>query len=160
MDLLPFNHFSLGKNSTVEDFTVINNGMGDVLIGDGVRIGLSNVIIGPVKIGNNTILAQNVVISGLNHGYSDISLPIKSQPCSKAEIIINDDCWIGANVVITAGTIIGKHAIVAAGSVVTKDVPPYSIVAGNPSRIIKQYNFITQSWDKINEINKNQVKAA
>ena len=44
---------------------------------------------------------------------------------------------------------IGKHSIVAARAVVTKDIPPYSIVAGNPARVIKQYNFETKLWEKI-----------
>jgi acetyltransferase-like isoleucine patch superfamily enzyme len=56
--------------------------------------------------------------------------------------------WIGANVVVVAGVTIGKHAIVAAGSIVTKNVPAYSVVAGNPARIIKQYNTVTGKWDR------------
>jgi acetyltransferase-like isoleucine patch superfamily enzyme len=149
MDVLPFNLFSLGANSTIEDYTVVNNGMGEVAIGDGVRIGLSNVLIGPLEIGNNIILAQHVVISGLNHGYEDIHTPIRLQPCSTAKVIIEDDCWIGANAVITAGVRIGKHSIVAAGSVVTKDVPPNSIVAGNPAKLVKQYNLENKAWERI-----------
>ncbi|CAN5559131.1 acyltransferase [soil metagenome] len=148
MDVLPFNPFTLGSNSTIEDFSVVNNGMGAVIIGNGVRIGLSNTIIGPVTIGNNIILAQHVVISGLNHGYQDIHTPIKNQPCTTAEVVIEDDCWIGANSVITAGIRIGKHAVVAAGSIITKDVPPYSIVGGNPAKIIKQYNVSTKEWER------------
>jgi acetyltransferase-like isoleucine patch superfamily enzyme len=160
MDVLPFNGFSLGSNSTIEDYTVVNNGMGDVSIGNGVRIGLSNVIIGPVNIGNNIILAQHVVMSGLNHGYEDISTPIRLQPCTTAKITIEDDCWIGANAVITAGVTIGKHSIVAAGSVVTKDVPPYSIVGGNPARLLKQYNSKSQMWEKISAKETSNIKAA
>lgn len=160
MDVLPFQPFELGNNSTIEDYTVVNNGMGAVKIGDGVRIGLSNVVIGPVEIGNNIILAQHVVISGLNHGYEDIHTPIRLQPCSTAKVIIEDDSWIGANAVITAGVRIGKHSIVAAGSVVTKDVPPYSIVAGNPAKIVKQYNKNTGSWERINQNTTLKTAAA
>ena len=149
MDVLPFNDFSLGKNSTIEDFSVVNNGMGAVLIGDNTRVGISNVLIGPIQIGNHVIIAQNVVMSGLNHGYEDIKTPIRMQPCTTAKISIGNDSWIGANAVITAGVTIGKHAVVAAGSVVTKSVPDYSIVAGNPARIIKQYNEVTGNWEEI-----------
>lgn len=154
MDVMPFNDFVLGDNSTIEDFATINNGMGPVIIGNGTRIGISNVLIGPLKIGNDVILAQNVVLSGLNHCYEDISFPIKKQGCSIAEIIVEDEVWIGANVVITAGVTIGKHAVVAAGSVVTKDVEPYSIVAGNPAKIIKRYNFFNDEWEKVSLIMK------
>jgi acetyltransferase-like isoleucine patch superfamily enzyme len=148
IDVLPFNDFCLGNDSTIEDFATINNGLGDVLIGDRTRIGISCVLIGPVRVGNDVIMAQNVVMSGLNHGYEDIGQPIRLQKCTTKEIVIDDEVWIGANAVVTAGVHIGKHAVVAAGSVVTKDVPPYTIVAGNPARIIKQYNFQTCAWEK------------
>jgi acetyltransferase-like isoleucine patch superfamily enzyme len=149
IDVFPYNKFSLGEWSTIEDFSCINNAMGDVIIGSKTRVGISNTIIGPVRLGNNINIAQNVVMSGLNHGYEKISLPPREQKCSTALITIDDDCWIGANVVITAGVNIGKHSVVAAGSVVTKDVPPLSIVAGNPAKLIKQYNPFTKDWEKI-----------
>ncbi len=148
LDVLPFNGFSVGNHSVVEDYAVINNGMGPVAIGAHTFVGLYGVVIGPVTIGDHVIIAQHVVISGLNHGYEDVTMPIKDQPCSAAEIVIEDECWIGANVVITAGVRIGKHAVVAAGSVVTKDVPAYTIVGGNPARVLKRYNFLTAAWEK------------
>lgn len=150
LDVLPFNKFSIGKNSIIEDFAVINNGMGDVNIGNDVTIGISNVIIGPIDIGNDVIIAQNVVLSGLNHSYFEINIPIRLQRCVTSIIIIEDDVWIGANVVVTAGVKIGKHSVVAAGSVVTKSVPESCIVAGSPAKIIKRYNPITLKWEKPN----------
>ena len=149
IDVLPWNNFSLGNYSTIEDFTTINNGVGDVIIGDRTRIGLGNTLIGPIKIGNDVMLAQNIVMSGLNHGYEDITKSIHEQPVTTAQITIEDEVWIAANSVVVAGVTIGKHAVVAAGSVVTKDVPPYSIVAGNPAKIIKEYNFDTKKWERV-----------
>jgi acetyltransferase-like isoleucine patch superfamily enzyme len=148
MDVLPFNKFTLGNNSIIEDFCTINNGVGDVVIGSDTLIGIGNVIIGPVLIGNNIIIAQHVVISGLNHEYESIELPVSKQPVNKKQIVIDDDCWIGANAVITSGIRIGKHCVIAAGSIVTKDVPSFSIAAGNPARIIKRYNFESKEWEK------------
>jgi acetyltransferase-like isoleucine patch superfamily enzyme len=148
-DVLPFNKFIVGDYAVIEDFSVINNGMGDVKIGKRSFVGLHNTIIGPVEIGDNVITAQQVVISGLNHGYENIDIPIKAQPCEAKKITIGDDCWIGANAVITAGVTIGKHVVVAAGSIVTKPVPDYSVVAGNPARVLKQYNFEKKIWEKI-----------
>ena len=84
----------------------------------------------------------------MTHGYEDIHKPIRIQPCKTAIVTIGDDSWIGANAVITSGVTLGKHVVVAAGSVVTKDVPDYSIVAGNPARILKQYNSNTNRWEK------------
>lgn len=148
MDVLPFNYFEIGKDSTIEDFATINNGVGDVVIGDRTRIGLGCVLIGPVKVGNDIMFAQNIVVSGLNHGYKDIDTPPSLQPVETKQIIIEDDVWIGANAVITAGVTIGKHAVIAAGSVVTKSVPPYAVAGGNPAKILRQFNFETQQWEK------------
>lgn len=148
LDLAPWKMFSLGKKAVIEDFCCINNMVGDVYIEDNVHVGLSNTIIGPVSVGANTIMAQNIVLSGLNHGYADPDVPIKNQKETTAPIVIEEDCWIGANAVVVAGVTIGKHSIVAAGSVVTKHVPPYSIVGGNPAKILKQYNRETKNWEK------------
>jgi acetyltransferase-like isoleucine patch superfamily enzyme len=149
LDVLPFQEFTMGDYSTIEDFATVNNGVGPVHIGHHSLIGLGNVIIGPVNIGNNVILAQNVVMSGLNHGYENIELPVSKQPVTTALIAIEDDCWIGANAVITAGITMGRHSVVAGGSVVTKNVPPYTVVAGNPAKIIKQYNAQTKQWERV-----------
>jgi acetyltransferase-like isoleucine patch superfamily enzyme len=149
MDVLPFNQFHLGSYSTVEDFATVNNGVGDVYIGDHTRIGMGNVVIGPVRIGNDVIFAQNIVMSGLNHVYEDPDIPIHRQAVTTKQITIEDDCWLGANVVVTSGVTVGKHSVVAAGAVVTKDIPPYSIAVGNPARVIKQYNPEKKSWEKV-----------
>jgi acetyltransferase-like isoleucine patch superfamily enzyme len=149
LDIFPYNTFSLGKQSIVEAFSVVNNGVGNVSIGDGSIIGIGCVIIGPVTIGANVMLAQHIVVSGLNHRYEDVSLPPSKQDVDRKMITIEDNVWIGANAVITAGVTIGKHAIVGAGSVVTKDVPAYSVVVGNPARIIKQYDSADNVWKKV-----------
>lgn len=151
MDVMPWNMFSIGNDSTIEDFATVNNGVGDVYIGERTRIGLGNTIIGPVKIGNDIMFAQNITVSGLNHGYQDTDTPISEQPTSTALITIEDECWLGANCVVVAGVTIGKHSVVAAGSVVTKDIPAYSIVAGNPAKLLKQYNSISKEWEKVHK---------
>jgi acetyltransferase-like isoleucine patch superfamily enzyme len=149
MDVLPFNKFELGDRSVIEDFSTINNGVGDVYIGHDTFVGMSNVLIGPIHIGNNIIMAQNIVASGLNHIYEDISQPIVKQNVSTALITIGDDSWIAANVVITAGVGIGKHCVIAAGAVVTKNIPDYSVAAGNPARVIKQYDHVSGTWARV-----------
>lgn len=149
MDVMPWNRFILGKDSTIEDFATVNNGVGDVIIGERTRIGLGNTIIGPANIGNDIMFAQNIVVSGLNHGYEDTSMPISDQPVSTRLITIEDECWIAANSVITAGVTIGKHSVVGAGSVVVRDVAPYTIVAGNPAKPLKQFNSETKQWEAI-----------
>lgn len=148
MDVLPFQSFYLGDESTIEDFCTVNNGVGPVHIGARTRIGLGSVLIGPVSIGNDVRIAQNVVLSGLNHSYEDITKPISQQGVTTKPIAIADETWVGANVFVSAGVSIGRHCVIAGGSVVTKDVPDYSIVVGNPGKVIKQYDAETGSWIK------------
>ena len=149
IDVFPYNKFELGENSVVEDFATVNNGVGDVIIGDRTIIGIGNVIIGPVKIGNDVMFAQNIVVSGLNHGYEDVSLPPSVQKVNTAQITVNDNVWIGANSIITAGVSIGKHALIGGGSVVTKNIPEYTVAVGNPAKVVKKYNFELNTWERV-----------
>ena len=148
-DIVPFNSFELGAKSVIESFSTINNMVGAITIGSCSRIGLGNTIIGPVSIGNNVNLAQNITVSGLNHNYTDPNKIIISQGITTFEIIIEDDVWIGANSVILAGVSIGKHSVIASGSIIVQNVPAYTVVAGNPGKIIKQYDFSLQQWVKV-----------
>ena len=146
LDVVPFNNFTVGAGSTIEDFSVVNNGVGEVHLGVNCHLGLSAVLIGPVHMGNNIIVAQHVVLSGLNHAYENVDQPIRQQPVLTKPIVVEDDCWIGANVVITAGVTVGRHSVVAGGSVVTRDVPPFSVVGGNPARVLRYYDQSQQRW--------------
>ena len=76
MNVSHINRFYLGAHSTIEEYSIADNGVGNVIIGNHTRIGLRATIIGPVTIGNHVILAQNVVLSGLNHYYRDVDIPI------------------------------------------------------------------------------------
>ena len=138
MDTPPYRIFSLGDYSVIESFACINNAVGDVIIGDHTRIGLHNTIIGPGDIGSHVNLAQGITVSALNHNFSDASKRIDEQGVSTTPVTIEDDVWIGANAVILPGVTIGEHCVVAAGAVVTKDVPPHSLVAGVPAKVIKK----------------------
>ena len=138
MDTPPYRKFWLGDYSVIESFATINNAVGDVRIGDYTRVGLHNTIIGPVTIGNHVNLAQGITVTALNHNFEDSNKRIDEQGVSTNPVTIEDDIWIGANAVILPGVTIGHHSVVAAGAVVTKDVPPHSLVAGVPAKIIKQ----------------------
>ena len=138
MDTPPYRKFSLGDYSVIESFACINNAVGDVMIGDHTRIGLHNTIIGPVEIGSHVNLAQGITVTALNHNFDDTEKRIDEQGVSTNPVTIEDDVWVGANAVILPGVTIGNHCVVAAGAVVTKDVPPHSLVAGVPAKVIKQ----------------------
>lgn len=106
-------------------------------IGNFSELGSNCVIQSNTYIGSNVIMGPDVKIYTKNHKYSSESIPIQFQGITEKEVIIGDDVWIGANCIILPGVIIGNHSIIAAGSIVTKDVPNWSIVGGNPARVIK-----------------------
>lgn len=149
IDVFPWNRFDVGELSTIEDFTTINNGSGDVIIGNRVRIGIGSVVIGPVKMCSGSGLAQNVFVSGFNHGYKDGSMNSSVQPLDLKPVEIGEDSHIGANSVVLAGVKIGKRCQIGAGSVVTKNIPDFSVAVGNPAKVIKKYNPELGSWVRV-----------
>ena len=123
--------------------------MGDIIIGDNSSVTSRVKLVGPVTLGKMVTIGSGAQITGLVHNFENIETPIKYQGCYTSKTVVEDDVWIGGNSVIIQGITIGTHCIIASGSVVTKDVPPYSVVAGNPARIIKQYNHSNQKWEKV-----------
>lgn len=146
LDLNYANKLEIGRKSIIEDNVIINNGIGDVIIGDNTMITSRGMILGPIKIGDNVVSGIGTQLVALTHDYENIEIPIKKQGVKGSQINISNDVWIGGNCVILQGVTIGLHSLVAAGSVVTKDVEPYTIVAGNPAREIKKYDFELKEW--------------
>lgn len=132
----------LGFDTDISKIKVGNSTYGEINVYEfGVKGELLN-------IGNYVSIAKNVTfILGGNHQMSTFtSYPLKAMliksdyhidAVSKGPIVVEDECWIGFGVTILSGVIIGRGAIIAAGAVVTKNVPAYSVVGGNPARIIK-----------------------
>lgn len=150
LDLVPFNRFRLGRFSRIEKNVVINNGMGDVIIGDEVHTGIGCVIIGPVTLHKHVGLSQYVRILGMHHGI-DPDIPHHFQPSTKAPVILEEDAFIGTGTVIMgkkdgSPLRIGKYARVGANSVVMHDIPPYTIAVGNPARVVKTWDFHRSEW--------------
>ncbi|VVB75314.1 2,3,4,5-tetrahydropyridine-2,6-dicarboxylate N-acetyltransferase [uncultured archaeon] len=92
---------------------------------------------GGIKIGADVLIGQNVNIMTSNYKYSSSIVPIRAQGQIYKKVIIDDGAWICAAAIILPGVKIGKRAIVGAGAVVTKDVAPFTIVAGNPAKVVK-----------------------
>jgi maltose O-acetyltransferase len=90
-----------------------------------------------IRIGNNVTIAQFVSIIGDNHRFDDPGLPVLAQGVIPEDVVIEDNAWIGAQVVILPGVRVGRGAVVGAGSIVTKDVAPGAVVAGNPARLLR-----------------------
>ena len=115
-----------------------------VEIGEGTVININFVVLddymGLLKIGKRVAISPNVTVicssNPNNSNLSKIAYVSKKLICKKP-IIIEDDVWIGANVVILPGSVIGRSSIIGAGSIIKEDVPSYSIVAGIPAKVIR-----------------------
>ena len=118
-----------------------------------------------LRIGNYVSIAEGVkFILGGNHPIETLlSFPLKTQllgqndeACSKGEIVIEDDVWIGMGATVMSGVKIGQGSIIGACSVVARDVPPYAIVVGNPSKVIR-YRFSTELIKELKSINLSAI---
>jgi acetyltransferase-like isoleucine patch superfamily enzyme len=141
----------MGSNSFIASHSMIR---GNIILGSNCSINAYANIAGAVAIGDGVRIASFVSIMGFNHGHSDPHVPIYKQPHIFKGIKINDDVWIGANAIILDGVTIGAHSIIGAGAVVTKSFPPYCVLGGNPAKIIKMRNEITENLQsKISNFN-------
>ena len=135
------NKVRIGKKSNVHPTVIFRLGE-RITIGEGCLINHNNVLqagkgVGKIIIGNYVHTGVNVMMLAFNHGFDDLDIPTIKQDYYDADIVIEDDVWIGGGSIILAGVTVGKGSIIAAGAVVNKDVPPYSIVGGVPAKVIK-----------------------
>lgn len=125
---------------------------GRIDIEDGCYIGqfFSVMAGGDVVIKKNTLIASYVAVISENHSMDPkVGIKYGDQPLIKQDVEIGENCWIGEKAVILPGVTIGDWSIVGACSVVNKSVPAYSIVAGNPARVIKRYDFKIKTWVRV-----------
>lgn len=126
---------SCGKNVCIRRNAKISE---DCSIGENSGIGENCRLYGKVKIGNDVLMGPDCIFYTWNHEYNDANMKILDQGRTQMkEIIIEDDVWICARVVVMPGVKIGKGAVIAAGAVVTKDIPQYAVVGGVPAKVIK-----------------------
>jgi virginiamycin A acetyltransferase len=132
----------IGARTVIDAFVKIKpaGGMGEVVIGAECAINSGTVIYSGngVRIGDAVAIAANCTFAPTNHAVADRSRRIRDQGFqpSKGGIVVEDDVWIGANVVLLDGAMVRKGAVVAAGSVVRGEVEAYAIYAGAPARKI------------------------
>lgn len=137
---------SLGKNALIESSCAVCTWHGDVILEEGAGIGIGSIVMGPVLFKEGSMCSQNCFISGQSHYYQDTSKNFLRQGVTTEKVIIGKNAWVGANSVILPGVTIGDNSVIGAGSTIIRDVPAYSVAAGNPAKIIKQFDFETQLW--------------
>ena len=125
-----------------------------IILGQGCRIGRRSTIScrNQIVLEDDVLFAPSVLIMDHNHEFSDTNMPIHAQGLTQGgKIRIEKNCWLGTGVVVlcNAGQLtIGHNSVIGANSVVTKSVPPRSVVAGNPAKVIKVYDSQESGWRK------------
>ena len=146
------NSVSLRKGAWLNPATDDPTGEPTIVIEDNCAIGTDSIISAKnrIHIERDVLIAQSVLIVDHNHAYEDITVPIVKQGITEGgRIRIGQGCWIahGAAILCPKGELtIGRNCVVAANSVVTRSIPDYSVVAGLPARIIRQYDPATKTW--------------
>ena len=129
----------IGRFVHIGDGTSIRCHEGNLRIGDKVVFGRYDTVncYLDVEIGATTIVADWAYISDFDHVFDDITVPIKDQGIVKRPVRIGPDVWIGTRVTVLRGAFVGQGSVLAAHAVITKDVPPYSVVAGVPGKVVR-----------------------
>ncbi|ESU32836.1 2,3,4,5-tetrahydropyridine-2,6-carboxylate N-succinyltransferase [Bacillus sp. 17376] len=126
----------IGDNAVIMMGASINIG---AVVGEGTMIDMNVVLGGRATVGKNCHIGAGSVLAGV------------IEPPSAKPVIVEDDVVIGANAVVLEGVTVGKGAVVAAGAIVIEDVPPYTVVAGTPARVIKEIDEKTKSKTEIKQ---------
>ncbi|MDQ0217260.1 2,3,4,5-tetrahydropyridine-2,6-dicarboxylate N-acetyltransferase [Peribacillus cavernae] len=126
----------IGENAVIMMGASINIG---AVIGEGTMIDMNAVLGGRATVGKNCHIGAGAVLAGV------------IEPPSAKPVIVEDEVLVGANAVVLEGVTIGKGAVVAAGAIVIEDVPPYTVVAGTPARVIKEIDEKTKSKTEIKQ---------
>ncbi len=123
-----------------------------IVIDDGCGIGRRCMISAQnrIHIEKNTVFGPQALVMDHNHGFEDVTLPIAGQGTTEGGTIrIEEGCWIGFGAAVVCGKgelVIGRNSVLGANSVVTRSIPPYSVVAGNPGRVVKSYDPSRGEW--------------
>jgi len=113
-------------------------GDSEVVVGPTTYVGHRCLMYGHagIQIGRDVLLANDVQLICGNHTFSRRDVPIRAQPPEGKPIVVEDDVWLGASVIVLGGVTVGRGSVVGAGSVVTRSLPPYSIARGVPAKVV------------------------
>jgi len=133
-------NIELGDDAWVSRGCILVSGSGKIQLGRSAYLGYRALLLGHagIRIGENTLIANDVQLICGSHIFSDPSVPIRQQGADERPIVVGDDVWIAASAIVLGGVTVGDGAVVGAGAVVTKDIPPYSIALGVPAQVVGQ----------------------
>lgn len=129
----------------------------EIVLGSGCKIGRRSTISSrnQIILEEDVLLAPSVLIMDHNHEFSDISRPIHAQGVTEGgRIKIEKNCWLGHGAVVVCNhgeLTLGRNSVVGANAVVTRSFPPFSVVAGNPAKLLRNYDQQTERWVRSND---------
>lgn len=126
-----------GEGVIVKQNCYFGNGK-TLRVGSNSQLGVNARIQPSVTIGNDVLMGFDVIILTSTHEFEDPSTPVRLQGYLAGPVEIGNDVWIGARVIIMPGVTIGDHSIIGANSVVTRNIPPLSVAAGMPCRVMRK----------------------
>jgi acetyltransferase-like isoleucine patch superfamily enzyme len=145
LEALREGRLELGKGALLEpDVWITAPGNARVRIGEGTFLNLGVMVAAEelVEIGDHCMLANGCFVTDSSHRYDDPEKPVPWQGfTTKGPTKIGDNCWLGANVVVTSGVTIGERCVIGANSVVTRDIEPFSVAAGVPAKVLRKIEY-------------------
>jgi acetyltransferase-like isoleucine patch superfamily enzyme len=137
--MLKQGRLQIGRDTYLESGVTIQSASGRIRLGRRVYLsrGVTVGAVGLVEIGDFTLVGPGCYITDADHRFGDQAVPVPDQGMSsKGATIIEDNVWLGANVVVTSGVRIGRRSVIGASSVVTREIPEFSIAAGVPAKVV------------------------
>jgi acetyltransferase-like isoleucine patch superfamily enzyme len=144
LQMLREGRLEIGPHAYFEPGVWLTSDSGQISIGGGSLLNLNVMVaaIERIEIGEHCMLANGCLVADGNHRFDDPDVPVPWQGfTAKGPVIIGDNVWLGANVVVTGGVTIGRRSVVGANSVVTEDIPEFSVAAGAPAKVLKQVTY-------------------
>jgi acetyltransferase-like isoleucine patch superfamily enzyme len=132
----------IGRGTVLESGVTVQSAKGRVRLGQRVYLsrGVTVGVVDLVEIGDFALVGPGCYITDADHRFEDPLLPVPDQGMTvKGPTVIEDNVWLGANVVVTSGVRIGKRSVIGANSVVTRDIPEFSIAAGIPAKVVARH---------------------
>lgn len=133
------------RNIIIDDYSYIGDNVEfrchssvAIRIGKKCTVNKNSILIGKVDIGDDVMIAPDCNIIGASHNFSESKTLIREQGIERKGVVIENNVWLGAKVIVLDGVSIGTGSVIGAGSVVTKSIPSYSIAVGNPCKVVKR----------------------
>lgn len=155
VQILGLDSVAIGEGTTIAEDSWLNvctrDGRPRMRIGRCCYVGRRAVLntAGRLELGDYCLLGPGVYVGDADHDFADITRPYVEQAVSgERSVLVEENCWLGAGVVVSGALTVGRGSVLAAGAVVLRDVLPFSLVAGVPARVVKLYNPLTRAWEQ------------